>query len=443
MGKKSSRFLSFTSPPALSRHPWIYVNDPTTNTPHATSLKDMIGDCVLSRHTTPEESEAEKLAVCLDVLKDDTAGTGQNVFLITEHLADSKTTDKLETAKKFRELAIKGGRNFASVNLYLQHGTKEKERAEWGPNHLELGIANMTVKEVVQNIYEWLCIDLSAASSSSSSSPPSLPIVVPFRTLALDSDILCDASVTVLSPTEHVHLLPSAKLLAVDRKNFADYEYCPIADTRSRSKDAKIQFVVVIVTKPVVVPNTQRLQWTVADKSGMGNFYFQYRGDTSQYTWDWVLALKPGDVKALPRMPMVQIKEPRHVRVAKFPLRTAAVAISGIGLAMKTVGHGVAKLGDITSMGKSSEWVPSGDVMVQKNGQMKKIDWAAEFDRENKDRKAKFEKSERWTCAKLKAAMKKQGSPKEKDCESVGGSSTLRGSDYESEKAIVSEKEFC
>jgi len=176
MGKQSSRFLSFTTPPALSRHPWIYVNDPTANTPHAKSLKDMIGDCLLSCHTrhdsnpfAPEESETEKMAVCLDMLKDATFGSGQNVFLITEHLADSKNSDKLETAKKFRQMAIKGGRNFASVNLYLQHGTPEKERAKWGPNHLELGITNMTVREVVQTIYQWLCILLPTTPSSSSS----------------------------------------------------------------------------------------------------------------------------------------------------------------------------------------------------------------------------------------------------------------------------------
>ncbi|KIW74176.1 hypothetical protein Z517_12116 [Fonsecaea pedrosoi CBS 271.37] len=413
MGKKSNRFLSFTTPPPLSRHPWIYVNDPTTNTPHATSLQDLIGDCIVSHHTrhdgdlsSTQESETEKMAVCLDMLKDDTFSAGQNVFLITEHLADSKTADKLETATKFREQAIKGGRNFASVNLYLQDGTKKKEKAKWGPNHLELGITNMTVKEVAQEIYQWLF--------------------------------------TVLSPAEHVHLIPRARLLAVDKRNFADYAYCPIADTKSRPMDAKIQFVVVIITKPVVVPNTQRLQWTVADKSGMGNFYFQYRGDTSQYTWDWVLALKPGDVKALPRMPMVQVKESRHLRFAKFPLRTAGSAMTGIGLALKTVGHGVAKLGDITSMGKSSEWVPSGDVVVDgKDGKVKKIDWAAKFAQESKDRKAKFEETQRGRCAKLKAAIKKHGLPKEKDGESMGDSSTLRGSEYENEKAIVSEKEFC
>ncbi|KIW22541.1 uncharacterized protein PV07_12419 [Cladophialophora immunda] len=413
MGKKSNRFLSLTTPPPLSRHPWIYVNDPTTNTPHAASLKDMIGECIMSGHIKPdenlsatEESETEKLGYCLDSLKDDaTFGAGQNVFLITEHLADSKTTDKLETAKKFREQAIKGGRNFASVNLYLQNGTKEKEQAKWGPNHLELGITNMTVKEVAQSIYQWLF--------------------------------------TVLSPTEHVHLIPKAKLQAVDKQNFGDYKYCPIADTKSHPKDAKIQFVVVIVTKPVVVPNTQRLQWTVADKSGMGNFYFQYRGATSQFTWDWVLALKPGDVKALPRMPMVQVKESRRLRIAKFPLRTAGSAISGVGLALKTVGHGVAKLGDIASMGKAAEWVPSGDVAIEKNGKMKKIDWTAKFAQERKDRVAKLEKTERWNCAKLKAAMKKQGPTKEKDSDCVGDSSTLRGSEYENEKAIVSEKEFC
>ncbi|EXJ69423.1 uncharacterized protein A1O5_07459 [Cladophialophora psammophila CBS 110553] len=397
MGKKSNRFLGFTSPPSLPRHPWIYVNDPTTNTPHVSSLKGIIGDCSILHRSNDGDANfeaRERLAASLDTLKDDAFGAGQNVMLITENLADSKTTDKLETATTIREQAIKGGRNFASVNLYLQDGTKENDKATWGPNHLELAITNMTVREVAQKIYSWLF--------------------------------------TVLSPTEHVHLLPIAKLQAVDKQHFADYDYCAIADTKSHSKDAKIQFVAVIVTKPVVIPNTQRLQWTVADKSGLGNFYFQYRGDTSQYTWDWVLALRPGDIKALPRMPMIQVKESRRVRIAKFPLRAAGSAISGVGLALKTVGHGVAKLGDITSMGKSSEWVPSGDVVVAKDGKMKKIDWSATFEKESKDR-----------TAKVKAAMKKETPPKEKHSEAESDRSTLRWSEYENEKAIISEKEFC
>ncbi|KIW93421.1 uncharacterized protein Z519_06026 [Cladophialophora bantiana CBS 173.52] len=397
MGKKSNRLLGFTTPPSLPMHPWIYVNDPTTSTPHVSSLKGIIGDCSILHHSNDGDDNfeaREKLAATLDTLKDDAFGAGQNVMLITENLADSKTTDKLEAATKIREQAIKGGRNFASVNLYLQDGTKENDKAKWGPNHLELGITNMTVKEVAQKIYSWLF--------------------------------------TVFSPTEHVHLIPIAKLQAVDKQHFADYEYCAIADTKSYSKDAKIQFVAVIVTKPVVIPNTQRLQWTVADKSGLGNFYFQYRGDTSQYTWDWVLALRPGDIKALPRMPMVQVKESRRVRIAKFPLRAAGSAISGVGLALKTVGHGVAKLGDITSMGKSSEWVPSGDVVVAKDGKMKKIDWSAKFEKESKDR-----------TAKLKAAMKKETPPKEKHSGTESDTSTLRWSEYENEKAIISEKEFC
>jgi hypothetical protein len=56
-------------------------------------------------------------------------------------------------------------------------------------------------------------------------------------------------------------------MLAVDNKNFPDYAYCPIDQSRNVRKDAKIQFVALIVTKPQVGPD-QRLQWRVVDRTG-------------------------------------------------------------------------------------------------------------------------------------------------------------------------------
>ena len=49
--------------------------------------------------------------------------------------------------------------------------------------------------------------------------------------------------------------------------NFADYAYCPINESRKYRKDAKIQFVALIVSKPEVGPD-QRLQWKVVDRTG-------------------------------------------------------------------------------------------------------------------------------------------------------------------------------
>jgi hypothetical protein len=56
-------------------------------------------------------------------------------------------------------------------------------------------------------------------------------------------------------------------MLAVDNKNFPDYAYCPINQSRKHRKDAKIQFVALIVSKPEVGPD-KRLQWKVVDRTG-------------------------------------------------------------------------------------------------------------------------------------------------------------------------------
>jgi hypothetical protein len=66
---------------------------------------------------------------------------------------------------------------------------------------------------------------------------------------------------------ETLHLIPQADMLAVDDKNFPDYAYCSVNESRKHRKDAKIQFVALIVTKPEVGPN-QRLQWKVVDRTG-------------------------------------------------------------------------------------------------------------------------------------------------------------------------------
>lgn len=124
-----------------------------------------------------------------------------------------------------------------------------------------------------------------------------------------------------------------------------------------------------------------------ANDLAQANFYFQYRGSSSQYTWDWCLALQPGDRKALPRMPMVEIKERKRVKIAKAPFRGIGLAISGVGLTVRAVGQGVAKLGSAVKMGPSSQWVPEGDVV---DGKV--VNWAKVFDEEKKQIKLKVER---------------------------------------------------
>lgn len=85
-------------------------------------------------------------------------------------------------------------------------------------------------------------------------------------------------------------------------KNFPNYKYCALADAKRCPSSDFLQFVCLIESAPEV--RGQQLHWRVVDRSGVGNFYFQWQGESSSsYTWNWILALKPGDRKALPRRP--------------------------------------------------------------------------------------------------------------------------------------------
>ena len=73
--------------------------------------------------------------------------------------------------------------------------------------------------------------------------------------------------VKVLTVAETLHLIPEADMLATDTKMFPDYAYCAIKDSRKHPKDAKIQFVALIASKPEVCPD-QRLTWRGIDRTG-------------------------------------------------------------------------------------------------------------------------------------------------------------------------------
>lgn len=74
-------------------------------------------------------------------------------------------------------------------------------------------------------------------------------------------------TVTAFTVEETLHLIPDSEMSTVDKKSFPDFAYCPINESKSRPKDAKIQFVALITSKPVV-GSDQRIHWTVADKTG-------------------------------------------------------------------------------------------------------------------------------------------------------------------------------
>ena len=67
---------------------------------------------------------------------------------------------------------------------------------------------------------------------------------------------------------EQLHLIPEDQMKKTDTQSFGDYAYCPIKDSRSHPKNAKIQFVVLILDKPQVKEG-KRLTWSVADRTGV------------------------------------------------------------------------------------------------------------------------------------------------------------------------------
>lgn len=75
-------------------------------------------------------------------------------------------------------------------------------------------------------------------------------------------------AVEVLTVTETLHLIPEEQMRETDTTNFAAYAYCPINESRNRPKDAKVQFVALILDKPKVEPG-QKLTWMVADRTGV------------------------------------------------------------------------------------------------------------------------------------------------------------------------------
>jgi len=395
MGKKSKQHASKVSPVCatgtLPKAPVLYLNDPTVGVPHAHALRSMIPSCAISSHS-PEDVPADCAVSAAELC---TAGVREGryddgILMISDCRRDAETGDKIRTAAHCREETIKHGCNFASVNLYLEQGTPVDDRKKWGTNHLELCVTNLTVAEVCEKVHRWL-----------------------YEAFTVE---------------ETLHLISQSELSATDKKTYSDFEYCPINECANRPKDAKIQFVAIITSRPVV-GSDGRLHWTVADKTGTANFYFQHRGPSSQYSWDWVMKLRPGDRKALPRMPMVQVKERKRVRVAKAPFRTVGSAVSAVGLAIRSVGHAVATVGGLAKLGKSSEWVPEADVVDGK-----KVDWPAVFEKERREKLVKVENAQKQVLTK---ALTEKGGKAWKDDDSVA--STTQVDEAVAEKT----KEFC
>lgn len=84
--------------------------------------------------------------------------------------------------------------------------------------------------------------------------------------------------------------------------------------------------------------------------TGDATFYFHYRGPGSQHTWDWVLSLRVGDRKVLPRMPMIPMHEPLAKKIILSPLRATGATIRGVGHVAVGIGRGVHWVGEKVSV---------------------------------------------------------------------------------------------
>lgn len=59
-------------------------------------------------------------------------------------------------------------------------------------------------------------------------------------------------------------------MLDINTSSYPDYTYCTLSEARLHRKDAKLQFVVLIASKPEVT-KPKELRWKVVDRSGKSN----------------------------------------------------------------------------------------------------------------------------------------------------------------------------
>jgi hypothetical protein len=90
-------------------------------------------------------------------------------------------------------------------------------------------------------------------------------------------------------------------------------------------------------------PRLYRFGFRNADRSclaAQGTFHFFYRGPASQETWNRVLGLKVGELKVLPRMPMIRLCEPISTKLLLCPLRATGGAVQTIANLTMSIGKG-------------------------------------------------------------------------------------------------------
>jgi len=125
----------------IPKAPWIYINDPTPDSVHASELAALIPDVI--RLTVAEAAFAGKPKL---------PKAHKSVVLIIDSKSDYESSQKQESLKQFSESAIKLGTNFASIDI-KRDMSKVSEIDAFGTNHLNVA----DVPGIATRIYKWLC----------------------------------------------------------------------------------------------------------------------------------------------------------------------------------------------------------------------------------------------------------------------------------------------
>ncbi|KAI9792519.1 MAG: hypothetical protein M1816_002039 [Peltula sp. TS41687] len=329
--------------------PWIYVNDSTSATSEvATALEALIPRATVMPAQTDEPNFTKTCARIRNLnLRSLNPMESSWVWIFADNQTDP--TAAYETAAKYHEGSINSGCNFLSVYVKARDpqvpqvtslekfGTK-LTTDKWGTNHLELDIETARVKvgPVAEMIFQWL-----------------------FRRLTVP---------------EALHLIPEKDMLTVTDGTLPGYKYCPISEICKHPKNANIYMIVLVASKPQI-GSDGLLRWRVVDRTGEASFTFMYRGPECKASWDWVLQFQPGDRKALPRMPMVQIKEKKRVKILKAPFRAVATVAQIGGWAIAEAGDGLMLIGDLLNMGHpDGKWVSRAEYQEGKKAKAKMLE---------------------------------------------------------------------
>lgn len=131
--------------------PWIYISDPCEGSPNAHALAAMIPKTALLNHRTTSATIVKKITK---------PAFNDTVCLIINNNVDGYAEHSLEYSNRMKEAAIEHANNYVSVYLTTD---ADMPKLNWGTNHLNLNISDLTPQGVAETVYKWLCKSLSNA----------------------------------------------------------------------------------------------------------------------------------------------------------------------------------------------------------------------------------------------------------------------------------------